>query len=750
VLHGNIAKVAIRRFSIGRTAAAWSPLIIGGIALVWLIPATAFPSVSLMAVYTVMAVLGGSRIYAFAEGGYQTLIAAMLLPAIVLLGPLPGALIGMVGVSIYQLVVRRQPLEVAAHSIGQRTVSALAAGLAWSVLATGSPAMNRPVYVAQPDTLLTAVPGTLLVYALVSAFQVSVRHALRRHVPLSSVLRANAIWDLMGTVLVGACGLAIALPISGVSPRATLESVLPVLLTSLVLLSLMFQRQVINESAELRDAIADLLQTPDLDELLARLANRASRIGRPDLLWIVLHRNGAGPKVAVARGLDPTLVQRLCTEPGGRGLGWILAVQDTECIDDFRNHARWSWEIDEVHGRGRVRSLMIAPLGLRGELLGTLVVTKPIPHYFTSVQQQSIAALAAQAALIMRNASLFAQVSQASDELRALSDSAQALNRSLELSIVLDGLVSVTCQRFGYDRGMISLVDGTDGALVVRAVAGDPQPVGRRIAKGHGAEGRAVAEARPVLVRAAAAEPGAASPIRPGSTLAVPLIRDQRVIGVYSVGVHPPGELTQRDERILTTLAGYAAVAIENASLYEQTRDLATTDGLTGLLNHRALWQGLEAELKRAKRHALSLALIIVEIDHFKRYNDTYGHLRGDEVLRLVALTLKQQHRQQIDMIYRYGGDEFVLLLPHTTQPAAVLVAERIREAIESTSLIVDEGTATLTASLGLASFPEDGDTANDLVNAADGRMYAAKRAGGNAVGSVQAQIAYPGLSEIL
>ncbi len=126
--------------------------------------------------------------------------------------------------------------------------------------------------------------------------------------------------------------------------------------------------------------------------------------------------------------------------------------------------------------------------------------------------------------------------------------------------------------------------------------------------------------------------------------------------------------------------------------------------------------------------------MLLVEIDKFKRYNDTYGHLKGDEVLRLVARVLRQECRAQHDFVARYGGDEFVLLLPRTAKREAAVVADRIRRAMETTPFIADPEVASVTLSLGVASFPEDGKSAGALVEAADRSMYRAKKQGGNAV----------------
>jgi diguanylate cyclase (GGDEF)-like protein len=142
----------------------------------------------------------------------------------------------------------------------------------------------------------------------------------------------------------------------------------------------------------------------------------------------------------------------------------------------------------------------------------------------------------------------------------------------------------------------------------------------------------------------------------------------------------------------------------------------------------------MERELERSMRYGLPLALIMIEIDKFKRFNDAYGHLRGDEVIRMIARVLQQEHRAQIDIVARYGGDEFMILLPHTQKVTAAEVAERIRRAAEATPLISAVELASVTLSLGVACYPEDGKSPDALVEAVDRSMYRAKQQGGNAV----------------
>lgn len=191
------------------------------------------------------------------------------------------------------------------------------------------------------------------------------------------------------------------------------------------------------------------------------------------------------------------------------------------------------------------------------------------------------------------------------------------------------------------------------------------------------------------------------------------------------------------DPRLAVFLISYVGmfyvVALLASSVRDQVREifhLARTDALTGLANRYALRQAVEREVARARRYGLPCGVIIVEIDRFKRFNDRFGHLHGDEVLRRVAATLRGSCRAA-DLPARFGGDEFVVVLPQTGKGEAARVAERIRSDMEEFSLLRGFG---LTVSIGLAAFPDDGLSARDLLEAADAAMYVAKSAGGNTV----------------
>lgn len=160
---------------------------------------------------------------------------------------------------------------------------------------------------------------------------------------------------------------------------------------------------------------------------------------------------------------------------------------------------------------------------------------------------------------------------------------------------------------------------------------------------------------------------------------------------------------------------------------------LAVTDGLTGLFNHRRFQEALQSELLRCERHKRPLAVLMLDVDFFKRVNDSMGHPAGDELLRRLGEVLSADLRQT-DLISRYGGEEFAVLLPETTKAEALQVAERMREAVE---LKINQGktwTQVITISGGVATFPEDGATAEAVLDAADRALYIAKRQGRNRV----------------
>jgi diguanylate cyclase (GGDEF)-like protein len=212
------------------------------------------------------------------------------------------------------------------------------------------------------------------------------------------------------------------------------------------------------------------------------------------------------------------------------------------------------------------------------------------------------------------------------------------------------------------------------------------------------------------------------------------LVDGPEYLGAISIARHGRA-FSREEEDLLEYLAGQAVVSIENASLHEAIERQAVTDPLTGLANVRAFLATLDHEVERAARFDTPVALIMVDLDDFKRVNDTYGHQQGDEVLARVARALRDVSRE-LDTVARYGGEELAVILPQTDAAGAELLALRMRRAVEDVNVqrVDGQGRLRVTASFGVAAIPEDAPDRDGLIATADAALYAAKRGGKNRV----------------
>lgn len=219
------------------------------------------------------------------------------------------------------------------------------------------------------------------------------------------------------------------------------------------------------------------------------------------------------------------------------------------------------------------------------------------------------------------------------------------------------------------------------------------------------------------------------------SFMAIPLRAEGKIVGILYVNDFKPREFDKAQVSIVSLLATQATFAIENIMLLEKTELMAITDELTKLYNHRYFVKSLNEEQKRAGRYKQHLSIVMIDVDYFKNYNDTHGHLKGNDVLKEVARILRDNVRD-IDIVARYGGEEFSIILPQTDKEKAVATAERIRAAVEGFNFYKGETQpgGRVTISLGVATFPHDGKASSDVVGRADEALYQAKREGKNRV----------------
>ncbi len=216
------------------------------------------------------------------------------------------------------------------------------------------------------------------------------------------------------------------------------------------------------------------------------------------------------------------------------------------------------------------------------------------------------------------------------------------------------------------------------------------------------------------------------------SLIILPILDDeQRCRGLFSIESDEPNIFPADTEQILVTLTENASVAFIRAMLYQRMEHLATTDGLTGLNNHRQFQELLAQEIERSRRYKRPLALLILDIDHFKTFNDTYGHPVGDLVLKEIALCIRKSIRLN-DIPARYGGEEFVVIVPETSEQGALITAERIRTTIEQHVVVSLDRQLKVTVSVGCSAFPENAPSQQSLIDTADKALYVAKETGRN------------------
>ena len=292
------------------------------------------------------------------------------------------------------------------------------------------------------------------------------------------------------------------------------------------------------------------------------------------------------------------------------------------------------------------------------------------------------------------------------------------------LSVVLDTALGTT----GARSGMVLLLAEDRSALLQQVGRGLPSGPGLRMPVGAGVSGRVLSTGRPVL--GDAGELTTAAPEPAGTNvLAVPLATGGATLGVLAL-FDAPGGFDEPEVATVRTLAGQAAVAVDNILLHRDLQRLAVTDPLTGVGNRRSFDETLPREIERAARFGRPLGLLMLDLDRFKAVNDTYGHPRGDAVLAEVAARLRSEVRD-IDLVARYGGEEIVVLLPETSASGAARAAARICLTVRAAPFgRPGEEPLAVTVSAGVAVFPAAPGDGPGLVAAADEALYAAKQAG--------------------
>jgi len=323
-------------------------------------------------------------------------------------------------------------------------------------------------------------------------------------------------------------------------------------------------------------------------------------------------------------------------------------------------------------------------------------------------------------------------------ELQILYDTVRDLSSTLAVQQVLERLLDRTLRHLDAEIGSILLVDD-EGNLQVVTARGLPGEVAElaTMAVGEGISGYVAESGRSLLIADVEVDPRFArrnhERYYTHSFISSPLLRRGSVLGVVNVNnKRNQRSFEEGDLKLLEAIAGHAAVALGNARQYEETLRRAQCDALTGLANHGHLFATLEKEVERANRYGRELAVTMIDIDHFKRFNDERGHRAGDEALVQVAEALLEISRVH-DVVARYGGEEFTVVLPEADAKGAHAFAEKVRQRIEASGFGPD-GRDPITVSVGVAASRSESANAGSLIERADDALYRAKALGRNRV----------------
>ena len=383
-----------------------------------------------------------------------------------------------------------------------------------------------------------------------------------------------------------------------------------------------------------------------------------------------------------------------------------------------------------------VTSVHLFPVGRHRTVL--VVLDTPL----SAEDVKLIAVFAELCAVSLENDRLKSQAADRRPGLAQLTDFMRTSAPVLAANDLFQLIVDRSTECVEAEQGSLLLFDRGTNELTIKAIKGlNPKIVeANRIRPGEGISGQVWADGRPLLVEDLEADARVRQAKRPRyktrSFISLPLRTNGETIGVLNVADKASGDpFTTYDFDLLTSIATYTTVAIQRSEFYrrsEELKQISITDPLTGLLNRRYFQERLVEEFERYKRHKSAFSLIILDIDDFKKFNDAHGHVAGDEALTVTARAVRNSIRA-IDVAARYGGEEFTVILPQTSKLAAKTMANRIGRAVARTPISTPaSGTAYLTVSLGVASFPDDAKALDDLLRNADHALYEAKRHGKN------------------
>lgn len=427
--------------------------------------------------------------------------------------------------------------------------------------------------------------------------------------------------------------------------------------------------------------------------------------------------------------------------PAAKGVvGGITRRRESLKLENIRDGFRG---IPYYRSAAKIKSFIGIPILEHGHLRGVLCADRILDEAFSESDLEILQEASDYIIRTIENERLFSEIEKSKYELSRFFDASRKLNTVLTTQDALATTLECIEDIVPFEFAAITQTLSNDEHEIVAASGALKENIGNRFYDNNGLVsmvtrnkhylpyGGKVRDGKTLVFSKEISVP------KSKSLLVLPLIAQDKVVGTLSVGHSTAGAYTSERREMLEVVANQAAITFANAKMYEQMRELATTDGLTGLANHRTFQSKTEEAIARHKRSKKSFCLLLTDIDHFKNVNDTHGHPAGDEVLRQFASTFKSVLRET-DTPCRYGGEEFAILLEETDTEGAILIGNKIREAVKALQFESEAGTFNCSLSIGVATWPEDATEKQGLIDLADKALYFSKEHGRDRVTPVK------------
>jgi len=386
---------------------------------------------------------------------------------------------------------------------------------------------------------------------------------------------------------------------------------------------------------------------------------------------------------------------------------------------------------ESTKGKWHPNDVFLTPIKTRnGKLLGMVSVDNPSGQKLPTKKTVSLMdTFSAYASIVIENNRVLKEERNTVQKLNSIHNISRTIGQIFDLKTLYKETIHIIRDNFGYSN--ISIFEINEkGNPILRAYSGYKDVNIRKIArnlKNTALAGKVLDTFEALLIPNVQQEPSyVGDKSIPKSEAIIPLIVKNEIIGILDVEMNGKFSLTSEDLYTLTLLGEYIAMSIDNARLYRQARRLAIKDEMTGTFNYRYFREVLNKEIKQLEKTRESFSLLMIDIDSFKLLNDTYGHLRGDKVLKKVSRIIKKNVRTK-DIVTRYGGDEFVIVLWGVGKNAAKMLGERIRKSVKKE---LNQFSFPLTLSVGVSTYPDDGKKVGILLDKVDKALYRAKTGG--------------------